>query len=356
MNSFGRLFRITTFGESHGVAIGVVVDGCPSGLTISEETIQVELDRRRPGQSSISTQRKEEDKCEILSGIFEGKTTGAPIAILIKNKDHISSDYDALKDVFRPGHADYTYFLKYGNRDHRGGGRASARETATRVAAGAIAKTFLRKLEMEILAFVSKVGTITSEVDLDFVTSKQIEANAVRCPDKKAAIKMQERIEEYKAKGDSLGGVVTCICRNIPTGLGEPLFDKLQAILAHAMLSLPAAKGFEIGSGFAGAELPASLHNDNFEGDEATGRITTSTNHSGGVQGGISNGQDIVFKVAFKAPSTITQPQNTVDKEGNSIILEARGRHDPCVVPRAVPIVEAMAALVLADAVLLSGK
>lgn len=346
-NSFGKLFKISTFGESHCKAIGVVIDGCPSGLEFSEKEIQLELDRRKPGQSKITTQRKESDTVEILSGIFEGKTLGTPIALLIENKDQKSKDYSNIKDTFRPSHADFTYEEKYGLRDYRGGGRASARETAARVAAGAIAKKLLLHKNIQTTAFVSSIKNIAlnkSYKELDF---NKIENNIVRCPDTEIANQMIALIEETKDKGDSLGGIITCVVQNCPIGLGEPVFDKLEAQLAKAMLSIPAVKGFEIGSGFEGTMLYGSEHNDEFISEN--GKIVTSTNNSGGVQGGISNGMDIVFKVAFKPTATIMQNQNTVTKDGKKNILKMEGRHDPCVLPRAVPIVEAMANLVLTD-------
>lgn len=346
MNSYGKLFRITSFGESHGPAIGVVIDGCPSGLSIDESFIQAELDRRKPGQSKITTQRKESDAVKILSGVFEGKSTGAPIAIVIENEDQRSKDYNHLADTFRPSHADFTYEKKYGWRDHRGGGRSSARETAARVAAGAIAKLFLRHSGIEISGYVSQVGDIYappySEMNL-----KETDKNIVRCPDSATAEKMIGLIDEVRKQRDTIGGMVTCVINNTPVGLGEPVFDKLHAELGKAMLSINAVKGFEYGSGFAGTKLRGSEHNDEFYTEEDT--IKTKTNHSGGIQGGISNGADIYFNVAFKPVATIMMDQQSVDKEGNETTVTGKGRHDPCVVPRAVPIVEAMAALVLAD-------
>lgn len=346
MNSYGTLFRISTFGESHGPAIGVIIDGCPAGLTIDENFIQSEMDRRKPGQSKITTQRKEDDTFKILSGIFEGKSTGTPIAIVIENQDQRSKDYSHIQHAFRPSHADYTYEVKYGHRDYRGGGRSSARETAARVAAGAIAKLLLKQSGVDISAFVSQVGGIKTDhyTKLDLTKT---EDNIVRCPDQKTAEKMIALIDEVRLDRDTIGGVVTCVIKNSPVGLGEPVFDKLHAELGKAMLSINAVKGFEYGSGFEGIKLRGSLHNDEFykEGD----KIRTKTNHSGGVQGGISNGEDIYFNVAFKPVATIMQDQQSVDKEGNEATVSGKGRHDPCVVPRAVPIVEAMAALVLAD-------
>jgi len=348
-NTFGVLFRVTTFGESHGGVVGCVIDGCPPGIEISASEIQKELDRRKPGQSQITTQRKEEDQIEILSGVFEGKTTGTPIIMLAKNKDARPADYLKLKDLYRPSHADYTYEKKYGLRDWRGSGRASARETLGRVAAGAIAKKFLKeKLGMEILAYVEQVGRIKAKVDFNQVTLKQIEANIVRCPDKKAAEKMFQLINQLKQEGDSVGGIIVGVVKNPPAGLGEPVFDKLSADLAKAMLSIPAVKGFEIGSGFAAAYMKGSEHNDEFYLDQS-GKIRTRTNFSGGLQGGIANGETIYFRVAFKPVSTIRKPQRTVNRQKQEVILEAAGRHDPCVLPRAVPIVEAMAAIVLMD-------
>jgi chorismate synthase len=348
-STLGHLFRITTFGESHGGGVGVVVDGCPPRLEISAEEIQRDLDRRRPGQSKITTPRDEPDKVEILSGVFEGQTLGSPIAMLVRNTDARPGAYADFKDTYRPSHADYTYEAKYGIRNWQGGGRASARETIGRVAAGAIARKLLRvSAQVEVIAYVSRVHAIEATVDASCVTAADVEANIVRCPDAKAAEAMIARIEEARRAGDSLGGVVECVCRNVPPGLGEPVFDKLEADLARAVMSLPASKGFEIGSGFAGSFLTGIQHNDPFTTD-ASGRVRTESNRSGGVQGGISNGEDIVFRVAFKPTATITQPQQTVDRSGKAVTLEARGRHDPCVLPRAVPMVEAMACLVLAD-------
>ncbi|MFZ5973434.1 MAG: chorismate synthase [Bacteroidota bacterium] len=345
-NTYGTLFRISTFGESHGPAIGVVIDGCPAGLPIEEAFIQQELDRRKPGQSKITTQRKEDDTFQILSGVFEGKATGTPIAIVINNQDQRSKDYSHIENTFRPSHADYTYEAKYGVRDHRGGGRSSARETAARVAAGAIAKLFLKTQQVSIQAYVSQVGHIQappySQLDLS-----KTENNMVRCPDAATAEKMISLIDQVRLDRDTIGGIVTCVIQNVPVGLGEPVFDKLHAELGKAMLGINAVKGFEYGSGFAGIQLRGSEHNDTFYKEE--NRIRTRTNHSGGVQGGISNGEDIYFNVAFKPVATIMQDQPSVDKEGKEATVLGKGRHDPCVVPRAVPIVEAMAALVLAD-------
>jgi chorismate synthase len=349
MNSYGTLFRITTFGESHGPAIGVTIDGCPAGLSIDERFIQEELDRRKPGQSKITTQRKEEDTFKILSGIFEGKSTGTPIAIVIENQDQRSKDYGHLENTYRPSHADYTYDVKYGFRDHRGGGRSSARETAARVAAGAIAKLFLRQAGVSIQAYVSQVGDLKAPHYAQLDLSKT-EDTIVRCPDPLVAEKMIALIDSVRLDRDTIGGVVTCVIKNAPVGLGEPVFDKLHAELGKAMLGINAVKGFEYGSGFEGIALRGSQHNDEFYNDGS--RIRTRTNHSGGVQGGISNGEDIYFNVAFKPVATIMQDQPSVDKSGQETTVSGKGRHDPCVVPRAVPIVEAMAALVLADFVL----
>jgi chorismate synthase len=348
-NSFGHLFRITTFGESHGPAIGCILDGCPAGLTIDEAFIQSELDRRKPGQSKITTQRKEADEFKILSGVFEGRSTGTPIAMVIENQDQRSKDYSHVAETYRPSHADFTYDAKYGFRDYRGGGRSSARETAARVAAGAVAKLFLRYYNISIQAFVSKVGPIQAphyrELDLSLA-----ESNIVRCPHPETAEKMIALIDEVRLDRDTIGGIVTCVIKGTPVGLGEPVFDKLHAELGKAMLSINAVKGFEYGSGFEGVSLRGSQHNDRFykDGD----RVRTETNFSGGIQGGISNGEDIYFNVAFKPVATIMQDQQTVDKSGNEAVVSGKGRHDPCVLPRAVPIVEAMAALVLADAIL----
>lgn len=348
-NTFGVLFRVTTFGESHGGVVGCVVDGCPPGVEISAEEIQKELDRRKPGQSQITTQRKEEDKIEILSGVFEGKTTGTPIIMLAKNKDARPEDYLKLKDIYRPSHADYTYEKKYGLRDWRGSGRASARETLGRVAAGALAKKILKeKFGVEILAFVEQVSKIKAKFDIEKVTFSQIESNIIRCPNPKKAKEMIKLIEKVGKEGDSLGGVIVGVVKNPPVGLGEPVFDKLSADLAKAMFSIPAVKGFEIGSGFSSVLMRGSTHNDQFFLDKE-GKIKTKTNFSGGIQGGISNGETIYFRVAFKPVSTIRKPQKTVNRQKKEVILEAAGRHDPCVLPRAVPIVEAMAALVLVD-------
>ena len=348
-STFGHLFRVTTFGESHGGAVGVVIDGCPPRLPLTTEEIQHDLDRRRPGQSQITTPRDEPDRAEILSGVFEGQTLGSPIAIIVRNTDAQPAAYAKLKDVYRPSHADYTYEAKYGVRNWQGGGRASARETVGRVAAGAIARKLLSTTaQIEVVAYVRRVHTIEAAIDPGAVSLAQVESNMVRCPDASAAEAMIARIEEARRGGDSLGGVVECVCRNVPPGLGEPVFDKLEADLARGMLSLPASKGFEIGSGFAGTLLTGVQHNDPFTVD-ANGRVRTTSNRSGGVQGGISNGEAIIFRDAFKPTATIAQAQQTVDRGGHAVTLEAGGRHDPCVLPRAVPIVEAMACLVLAD-------
>jgi chorismate synthase len=355
-NTFGKLFTVTTWGESHGPGVGVVVDGCPPRLALEVAEIQAELDRRRPGQSDIVTPRKEDDRVEILSGLFEGRTTGTPISLLVRNADQRSSAYDEMREKFRPSHADYTYQTKFGIRDHRGGGRSSARETVGRVAAGAIAKKILRMAgearegaPVEIRAFLTQVHDIAVPAGAiaSFPTLAEVEATAVRCPHVPTAEKMIERIKAVRSEGDSVGGIIECRIRGVPAGLGEPVFDRLEADLAKAMLSLPATKGFEIGSGFAGARLRGSEHNDAFESRD--GKVRTASNRSGGIQGGISNGEEIVFRVAFKPTATILQSQPTVDIHGQSTELMGRGRHDPCVVPRAVPIVEAMAALVLVD-------
>jgi chorismate synthase len=348
-NSFGQLFRVTTFGESHGGGIGVVIDGCPPKIDVSEADIQRELDRRRPGQSKITTQRKEEDRCEIVSGIFNGKTLGTPIAILVRNKDARAEDYVEIAKKFRPSHADFSYEAKYGIRNWQGGGRASARETIGRVAAGAVAKKILSILysNFEIVAYVAQIHKIVAKINRSSVKMKDAEKNAVRCPDVAAAKRMESLIGQIRDEGDSVGGVIECVVRGIPAGLGEPVFDKLEADLAKAMLSLPATKGFEIGSGFAATHMRGSEHNDPFE--MRGGKIRTATNNSGGVQGGISNGEEIYFRVAFKPTATIAHEQKTVSISREQTKLSARGRHDPCVLPRAVPIVEAMAALVLCD-------
>jgi chorismate synthase len=347
-STFGQLFRLSTFGESHGGGVGVVVDGCPPKLPLTVEEIQRDLDRRRPGQSRITTPRDEADRAEILSGLFEGQTLGTPIAILVRNEDARSTAYEAFKDAYRPSHADYTYEAKYGIRNWQGGGRASARETIGRVAAGAIARKLLATAaRVEVVAYVRQVYTIAAEIDPAKVTEADVEANIVRCPDAGAAEKMIARIDEARRAGDSLGGVVECVCRNVPPGLGEPVFDKLEADLAKALLSLPACKGFESGSGFAGTALRGSEHNDAFYAEG--GRARTRTNRSGGIQGGISNGETIFFRVAFKPVATVMHEQDTVGVELKNTTLKGRGRHDACVLPRAVPMVEAMTALVLVD-------
>ncbi|MDO8552334.1 MAG: chorismate synthase [bacterium] len=357
-NSFGQLFRITTFGESHGGAVGVVVDGCPPGIEITEEEIQVALDRRRPGQSKITTPRKESDKIHILSGYFEGKTTGTPILMMVLNEDAKPEDYLALKDLYRPSHADYTYEAKYGTRDWRGSGRASARETLARVAAGAIAQKYLSAIGgsasggkhsgVEILSYVTQVGDIKAEVDFNAVKAEDIESNIIRCPDQKVAEKMIELVDEVRKDGDSIGGIIQGVIRNVPAGLGEPVFDKLNSDLGRAMLSINAVKGFDIGLGFRSVGMRGSEHNDPFYTDK-NGNIHTKTNNAGGTIGGISNGETIHFRVVFKPVSTIRKEQETVKIGGEATKLEASGRHDPCVLPRAVPIVDAMSALVIMD-------
>lgn len=346
-NSFGQLFRLTTFGESHGVALGGVIDGCPAGMELDLQKIQEELDRRKPGQSAIVTQRKEPDTVEIFSGVFEGKTTGTPIGFAIRNTNQKSKDYSHIKDSYRPSHADYVYDQKYGFRDYRGGGRSSARETASRVVAGAIAKQLLK--DIKITAYVSQVGALKLEKSYEQVDFSVIESNPVRCADMEMATQMEEYIKSIKKEGDTIGGVVTCVIQNVPIGLGEPVFDKLHAKLGEAMLSINAVKGFEYGSGFEGVTMKGSQHNDAYNTDG-----TTKTNRSGGIQGGISNGMDIYFNVAFKPVATVLQAYDTINKEGEKVTTQGKGRHDPCVVPRAVPIVEAMAALVLADYALLA--
>ncbi len=348
-NSFGEIFRITTFGESHGGAVGVVVDGCPPGLAISTADIQAQLDRRKPGQSDITTPRKEEDTIHIQSGVFEGVTTGTPILLLAHNKDVRSQDYDHLKRLFRPSHADFTYLSKYGLRDYRGSGRASARETLGRVAAGAIAMKFLREtLGIEILSYVEQVGDVATRVSPEHVSAEAIESNIVRCPDPVTAPRMIDLIREVQADGDSIGGIIRGIARGVPAGLGEPVFDKLHADLGKALLSINAVKGFEVGLGFNAVHLRGSQHNDAFIVNNM-GEVSTRTNNAGGVLGGISSGESITFRVAFKPVATIAKEQDTVTVEGSPIKLEASGRHDPCVLPRAVPIVDAMTALVLMD-------
>ncbi|MDP4580778.1 MAG: chorismate synthase [Saprospiraceae bacterium] len=345
---FGKLFTITTFGESHGKGIGVIIDGCPAGIEINIDFIQSELRRRRPGQSAIVTQRKENDEVQILSGVFEGLATGSPIAMLIPNDDQKSGDYSHIKDSFRPSHADYTFEVKYGHRDYRGGGRSSARETAARVAAGAVAKLFLNHFGITINAWVSQVGAIGMPYPPNNIDYGLIESNDVRCPDPKLADEMIQLIKQTRKEGDTIGGSVTCNITGVPVGLGEPVFDKLHAELGKAILSINACKGFEYGSGFDGITLKGSEHNDSFFAAD-DGNIATKTNYSGGIQGGISNGMDIYFRAAFKPVATIIPAQDSVDKFGQSTIITGKGRHDPCVVPRAVPIVESMAALVLAD-------
>ena len=346
-NTFGTIFRVSTFGESHGKAIGGVIDGCPSGIELDLEAIQHDLDRRKPGQSAIVTQRKEPDEVEFFSGIFEGKTTGTPIGFAIHNTNQKSQDYGHIKDSYRPSHADFVYDKKYGFRDYRGGGRSSARETASRVVAGAIAKQFLKGIEIQ--AYVSQVGDMKLDKDYKDLDLSLTESNAVRCPDPEMAMKMEEYIKSIKKAGDTIGGIITCVAKNVPIGLGEPVFDKLHAELGKAMLSINAVKGFEYGSGFEGVKMKGSDHNDQFNSDGST-----ITNYSGGIQGGISNGMDIYFNVAFKPVATVIQGYETIDKEGNKVQAQGKGRHDPCVVPRAVPIVEAMTAMVLADYALLN--
>lgn len=352
MNSFGQIFRLTSFGESHGKGIGGIIDGCPAGLEIDMDFIQNELNRRKPGQSKITTQRDESDQVEFLSGIFEGKTQGTPIGFLVRNKDQHSSDYNDLKDVFRPSHADFTYIQKYGTRDHRGGGRSSARETIARVVAGAVAKLLLKKVGVNIQAYVSRVGEIQLEKPYTELDLTQTESNIVRCPDAETAEQMIARIEYAGRNHDTVGGVISCVVTGVPAGWGEPVFNKLHADLGHAMLGINAVKGFEYGSGFDGTRLSGSEHNDIFIKTE--NGVRTKTNHSGGIQGGISNGEDIYFNVAFKPIATLLKEQNTVDKAENEVVINPKGRHDPCVLPRAVPIVESMAAIVLADHFLLS--
>ena len=351
-NTYGTRFRITTFGESHGKSLGVIIDGCPAGLAIDEAFIQQELDRRKPGQSKITTQRKESDTFHIQSGVFEGKSTGTPLMILIPNEDQRSKDYSHIADKYRPSHADYTYQAKYGLRDYRGGGRSSARETAARVAAGAVAKLFLRQKNIAVHAYVSQVGSLALEKPYQALDLAQTEENIVRCPDPETADRMIALIDETRKKRDTIGGIVSGVIQGAPVGLGEPVFDKLHAELGKAMLGINAVKGFEYGSGFAGVAMYGSEHNDAFVNEE--GQVRTTTNHSGGIQGGISNGEDIYFRVAFKPVATIMQDQESVNEAGESVTVSGKGRHDPCVVPRAVPIVEAMAALVIADFYLLN--
>ncbi|WP_019947627.1 chorismate synthase [Hymenobacter aerophilus] len=351
MNTFGRLFRITTFGESHGPGIGVVIDGCPAGLAVSDAQIQAALDRRRPGQSDLTTPRSEADRVEVQSGIFRGETTGTPISLYIRNQDQHSHDYSHIEHAYRPSHADYTYDQKYGRRDFRGGGRSSARETAARVAAGAVAQQLLNQHAIQVDSYVSQVGAVAVPVSYEALDLGLIDTNPVRCPHPETAARMAELIRQTRDRHDTVGGLVTGVVRGLPAGLGEPVFDKLHAELGRAMLGINAVKGFEYGSGFAGTLLFGSEHNDEFYTDE-TGRVRTRTNHSGGVQGGISNGQDVYFRVAFKPVATILQPQSTINDQGAAVTLAGRGRHDPCVLPRAVPIVDAMTSLVLADLLL----
>lgn len=346
-NTFGKIFTLTTFGESHGEAIGGIIDGCPAGIELNLESVQKDMDRRKPGQSKIVTQRKEPDEVQFLSGIFEGKSTGASIGFIIKNANQRSNDYEHIKEAYRPSHADYTYDKKYGVRDYRGGGRTSARETANWVVGGAVAKQVISNIKIN--AFTSSVGDIFMEKPYQDVDFRNIENNDVRCPDTPTAEKMIARINEIKKQGDTIGGTVTCVIQNVPVGWGEPIFDKLHAQLGKAMLSINAVKGFEYGSGFCGTKMKGSEHNDIFNADGST-----KTNLSGGIQGGISNGMDIYFRVAFKPVATIMQAQQTIDKDGNIVEMQGKGRHDPCVVPRAVPIVEALAAMVLTDFMLLN--
>ena len=358
-NTFGNVFTLTTFGESHGAAVGGVVDGMPAGIDIDLDFIQSELNRRRPGQSNITTSRQETDEVELLSGVFEGRSTGCPIGFIVRNQNQHSQDYENLRTLFRPSHADFTYYYKYGTRDHRGGGRSSARITLSRVVAGALAKLALRKAGITVQAYTSQVGTIALDRDYSRYDLALAETNAVRCPDPEKAAEMEQLIQTVKAEGDTIGGVITCIVKGCPAGLGEPEFDKLHAVLAHAMMSINAVKGFEYGEGFDGVSQRGSEQNDVFLPSSShpsplTSHPTIATNHSGGIQGGISNGQDIYFRVAFKPVATLLREQETVDMEGNATKFTARGRHDPCVLPRAVPVVEAMAAMTLLDHYLLS--
>ena len=350
MNTFGHIFRLTTFGESHGEAVGGVIDGMPAGIDIDVDFIQQELNRRRPGQSSITTSRQEGDQIELLSGVFEGKSTGCPIGFIVRNTNQHSQDYENMRCLFRPSHADYTYFQKYGIRDHRGGGRSSARITISRCVGGALAKLVLKQLGISVQAYTSQVGPIALERDYKLYDLSQTETNAVRCPDAEKAAQMEALISDIKAEGDTIGGIITCVIKGCPAGLGEPEFDKLHAALGAAMLSINAVKGFEYGEGFEGVTAKGSEQNDVF--CTTDGQITTATNHSGGIQGGISNGQDIYFRVAFKPVATILKEQTTVDTEGNPTRFTAKGRHDPCVLPRAVPVVEAMAAMTILDSYL----
>jgi len=352
MNSFGNIFKLTTFGESHGAGIGGIIDGCPAGLKIDIEKIQFDLDRRKPGQSKITTQRNESDQVEFLSGIFEGQTTGTPMGFFVKNKDQHSTDYDNLKNIFRPSHADYTYIEKYGLRDHRGGGRSSARETIARVVGGAVAKQLLSHSNISVQAFVNSVGDVSLNKTYQEIDLSKTEDNIVRCPDQETADKMIARIEEAGKNHDTVGGTIVCIIKGVPAGWGSPVFNKLHADLGFAMLGINAVKGFEYGSGFEGTKLSGSAHNDVFIKED--GIVKTATNHSGGIQGGISNGQDIYLKVAFKPIATLLKEQKTLDTDLNETTINPKGRHDPCVLPRAVPIVESMAALVLADHFLMS--
>jgi len=352
MNTFGNIFTLTTFGESHGEAVGGVVDGMPAGIDIDNDFIQQELNRRRPGQSRITTSRNEPDQVELLSGVFEGKSTGCPIGFIVRNQNQHSQDYDNMRGLFRPSHADFTYHYKYGTRDHRGGGRSSARITISRCVGGALAKLALRHLGISIQAYTSQVGTIALQRDYRLYDLSQTESNAVRCPDAATARQMEELIAQVKSEGDTIGGIITCVIKGCPAGLGEPEFGKLHAALGGAMLGINAVKGFEYGEGFDGVTARGSQQNDIFRPGE--NGITTATNHSGGIQGGISNGQDIYFRVAFKPVATLLMPQETVDIDGNPTSLTARGRHDPCVLPRAVPIVEAMAAMTILDYFLLN--
>ena len=351
MNTWGNIFRLTSYGESHGTAVGGIIDGCPPNIVVDLDFIQKELDRRRPGQSDLTTSRKEADRVEFLSGIYEGKTTGTPIAFSIQNSDSHSSDYDNLKDVFRPSHADYTYSIKYGHRDHRGGGRSSARETVARVVAGALAKIVLHQQGILITAYTSQVGHICLNKHYSELDFSNIEKTPVRCPDRETAERMTELIREVQSAGDTIGGVITCVCQGVPAGLGNPVFGKLSAALANAMLSINAAKGFDYGMGFDGLHQRGSEVSDWFYRTES-GDIGTRTNYSGGIQGGISNGEDIYFRVAFKPVATLLQAQPAIDKDGNAIVMKPTGRHDPCVLPRAVPVVEAMAAITILDEIL----
>ena len=350
MNTFGHIFRLTTFGESHGEAVGGVIDGMPAGIDIDVDFIQQELNRRRPGQSNITTSRQEADQIELLSGVFEGKSTGCPIGFIVRNTNQHSQDYENMRCLFRPSHADYTYFQKYGIRDHRGGGRSSARITISRCVGGALAKLVLKQLGISVQAYTSQVGPIALERDYKLYDLSQTETNAVRCPDAEKAAQMEALISDIKAEGDTIGGIITCVIKGCPAGLGEPEFDKLHAALGAAMLSINAVKGFEYGEGFEGVTAKGSEQNDVF--CTTDGQITTATNHSGGIQGGISNGQDIYFRVAFKPVATILKEQTTVDTAGNPTRFTAKGRHDPCVLPRAVPVVEAMAAMTILDSYL----